>query len=1033
MAGSWVNGFTRSVLVAFALFLSPHGFPAAAPAAVPALEVPDGFEVIPAALPPLVSFPMLGSFDERGRLFIAENAGVNLDEKALDAQLPSHIRMLEDLDGDGVFDRSKIFADKLAFPQGAVWHDGALYVTSAPAVWRLEDRDGDGRADTRTAIATGFKSTGNAADVHGPFLHPNGRLYWCHGRKGHEVYQNGGGALVSKGLGARIWSCRPDGSDIQVHAGGGMDNPVEVAFNQEGEIFGTANLFHGTPRADAIVHWVHGGVYPRNDQEPVLAEFTRSGDLLGPVTLIGHVAPAGIALPRAATWPEEYRNNLFHAEFNTRRIMRVPLERHGSTYRGHARVFASAADPGVHFTGVIEDADGSILLVNTGAWFRRGCPTSIVARADLTGGIYRVRPRAGPRAGDPRGQAVDWDRAAADVLAGLLGDPRVAVRDRAVTALARRGGAAVAALEQALGSKEYLARSNAVWALTRIATPAAQAAVRGSLLDGDARVREAACQSVFVTVDGEAAESLVARLGDDSPAVQREAARALGRLRNAAAVPALGGAAAIRRDPVLTHALVHALIEIDAPAATRRLLDHREPLARRAALIALDRSPGGNLDAAPVFAALRTDHADLRTAALDIAVRRPEWGAAATDYLSSALGGREPRPPAEIVQRLLAAFLPAAEMQAWVRSQLAPRGSTGVLDRRTLLEAIAAAANAWDDAWREILITGLRSADAGEAESALKAVAAHRNRNFAPELRRLGQDATRSTTLRVSALQLAAGGAGALDADSFALLIQPLRGGGLPGERLQAATILSGARLDLDQLLQVADLLPAAGPIELQQLMGAFQRGPAEAAVGTKLLAQLQQTGGRFGVLPQTLHAVFQRYPAPAHENAGALIAEISNQNVAKDSRIAEVESLVAGGDPARGRTAYFAGAGACLSCHRIGDTGGTLGPDLSQIGRIRTTRDLIEAIAFPNATIARGYETIELQTRDGRAYMGTIQRETSDTVFVLTADGREQPVPRAAIAKLEPVAVSLMPPGLDRTMEPNVLADLVAFLATRQ
>ena len=242
---------------------------------------------------------------------------------------------------------------------GAVWHEGALFVTSAPGLWRLEDRDGDGRADSRALLATGFKSTGNAADVHGPFLHPNGRLYWCHGRKGHEVYQIPGGALVSKGLGARIWSCRPDGSDIQVHAGGGMDNPVEVAFNQQGEMFGTANIVQGTPRNDAILHWVHGGVYPRTDQEPVLAECKRTGDLVPPVAFIRHVAPAGTR-SRAASGARSI-GTISSAEFNTHRVMRMPLQRNGASYRGATQPFATTADSGVHFTDAIEDADGSLL------------------------------------------------------------------------------------------------------------------------------------------------------------------------------------------------------------------------------------------------------------------------------------------------------------------------------------------------------------------------------------------------------------------------------------------------------------------------------------------------------------------------------------------------------------------------------------------------------------------------------------------------------------------------------------------------
>jgi putative membrane-bound dehydrogenase-like protein len=975
---------------------------------------------------------MLGNFDDRGRLFLAENAGVNLDDKALAEQLPSRIRMLEDVDGDGVFDRSSVFADKLAFPQGALWHDGALYVTSAPSVWRLEDTDNDGVADVRREIATGFKSTGNAADVHGPFLHPNGRLYWCHGRKGHEVYQNGGGALVSKGLGARIWSCRPDGTDIRVHAGGGMDNPVEVAFNQEGEIFGTANIAQGTPRSDAVLHWVHGGVYPRTDQEPVLAEFRRTGELLAPVTWLGHVAPAGIALPRSGTWGPEFRDSLFFAEFNTRRIMRVPLERNGSTYRGHAQVFATAADSGVHFTDVIEDADGSLLLIDTGAWFRRGCPTSVVARADLAGAIYRVRRIGAPRPADPRGQRIDWTHATPSALAALLGDARVAVRDRAVTTLAKLGDAAVDALAAGLKSSEYLVRSNAVWALTRIATPAAQAVARRALLDLDARVREVACHSAFVTHDHDAAETLVARLGDDSLSVQREAARALGRLRNPAAIPALAGAAALPRDAVLTHAFTFALIEINAPTETRRLLSHREPLARRAGLIALDRMTDGQLQAAPVFAALRENHPELRRAALDVAARHSEWGPAAAEFLASTHADQNPPAP-EIVARLLAAFLSSPDVRKWALARLSSPGPAASIDRRMLLEALATSPASWHEDWRTFITAGLRSPTPGDAEDALRAITTHRARDFSSALRELGQDAARPAALRIAALQLAAGGNEVMDAASFDLLLEPLVQRGSPEARAQAATVLGGAKLSRDQLLRLTDAIPTAGPVELQPLLGAFQRGPAAAEVGERLLAQLTLSPGRWGVLQTTLQTLFQRYPAPAYENAAPLIREIMNQNVAKDGRVAELESLAAGGDPARGRTAYLAGAGACLSCHRVGESGGTLGPDLSQIGRIRTTRDLLEAISFPNATIARGYETFQIVTRDGRTMVGRIPREAAVTVVVQTPDGNETAVLRADISTFEPVTTSLMPSGLDRTLEPKVLADLVAFLKNLQ
>ncbi|MBM3852237.1 MAG: c-type cytochrome [Verrucomicrobia bacterium] len=358
-----------------------------------------------------------------------------------------------------------------------------------------------------------------------------------------------------------------------------------------------------------------------------------------------------------------------------------------------------------------------------------------------------------------------------------------------------------------------------------------------------------------------------------------------------------------------------------------------------------------------------------------------------------------------------------------------PRAGAPALDPDLLLEAVTNAPNAWDDAWRAAIVDALRSPELRRAQAGLRAVAAHRKRDFAPALQEVGRDASRPTAFRVAALQLAAGADSTLDATSFGMLLEPLAKGGAPDARLQAATVLAGAKLTRAQLFELLNVVPLTGPMELQQVLGAFQRGPADPEVGAQLLAQLKESPGRWGVMQTTLQTIFQRYPAPAYENAAPLIAEIMNQNVAKDGRVAELETLATGGNPAAGRAAFLAGAGACLTCHRVGDTGGTMGPDLSHIGRIRSKRDLLEAVAFPNASIARGYESFQVTTQDGNSLVGTIPREAADTVFVVTADGHEHPVPRATIAKLEPVPMSLMPPGLDRALEQKALADLVAFL----
>src|SRR5690606_17618764 len=144
---------------------------------------------------------------------------------------------------------------KLTFPQGVLCYEGAVYTCAPPYVWKLEDTDGDGVCDQRSVLVKSFGFTGNAADIHGPFLGPDGRFYWCDGRHGHE-FMDESGQLLSKGKAARIFSCRPDGSDVREFCGGGMDNPVEVDWLPGEEMVGTVNLFYGRPRGDVLVHWV---------------------------------------------------------------------------------------------------------------------------------------------------------------------------------------------------------------------------------------------------------------------------------------------------------------------------------------------------------------------------------------------------------------------------------------------------------------------------------------------------------------------------------------------------------------------------------------------------------------------------------------------------------------------------------------------------------------------------------------------------------------------------------------------------------
>src|SRR5947209_16133440 len=153
---------------------------AAPPGEMP-FQVPAGFVAEKIAGPPLVEHPVFACFDDRGRLYVADNAGKNLKAEELLKELPNCIRLLEDTKGTGVYDKSTIFADRLSMPMGVLWHDGYVYCCSPPSLWRFNDKG------ERTELVTKFGFTGNAADIHGPFLGPEGRLWWTDGRHGHEI------------------------------------------------------------------------------------------------------------------------------------------------------------------------------------------------------------------------------------------------------------------------------------------------------------------------------------------------------------------------------------------------------------------------------------------------------------------------------------------------------------------------------------------------------------------------------------------------------------------------------------------------------------------------------------------------------------------------------------------------------------------------------------------------------------------------------------------------------------------------------
>ena len=255
--------------------------------------VPDGFTVERVAGPPLVDRPITASFDEQGRLYVADSSGSNDPVQKQLAEKPHRIVRLEDRDGDGQFDHSVVFADKMMFPEGTLWHDGSLYVAAPPSIWRLTDTDGDGVADEREEWFEGKTLTGCANDLHGPYLGRDGWVYWCKGAFAEQRYAAfRGGERVSSA--AHIFRRHPSGGPHEPVMVGGMDNPVDVVFSPGGERFFTTTFFQypAGGQRDGLVHAVYGGVYGK--PHGVVNSHPRTGDLMPVMAHLGPAAPCGL-------------------------------------------------------------------------------------------------------------------------------------------------------------------------------------------------------------------------------------------------------------------------------------------------------------------------------------------------------------------------------------------------------------------------------------------------------------------------------------------------------------------------------------------------------------------------------------------------------------------------------------------------------------------------------------------------------------------------------------------------------------------
>ncbi|MEM7235094.1 MAG: PVC-type heme-binding CxxCH protein, partial [Planctomycetota bacterium] len=512
------------------------------------IRVPEGFVVEQAAKPPLVDRPINMCFDESGALFVTDSSG-NSEKAPKQLENPTHrLLRLVDQDGDGNFDRSSVFAEKLPFPEGVLCHQGSVYVTAPPHIWKFRDTDGDHVADERTVWFDGGTIEPCGNDLHGPYLGPDGFFYWCKGAFQKQTHRLGDGRLFESSA-AHIYRAKPDGSQLEVVITGGMNNPVGIAFHENGERFLSGTFFDLSKpgRRDGILHAVYGGIYGR-ENDRVLKPHPQTVGLLPVLQQLGPSASSGLLMPRHTALG--LRGDLVGAEFNLKRVSRYRMKRVGSTYVATPVGLLWSNRSDFHPTDVIEDADGSLLIADTGSWYQICCPTSKISKPHILGAIYRLKKADQPKARDPRGLLLDWSRPSV----AWLSDERPTVVRRAIDSLAHE--------DHISDLRKSPARVSAVWTLHRIDDQKARVAVRGFLDDENVDARVAAIHSVALWRDGGAGESLIHMLRAGAPQLRRLSAMALGRIGDRRAVKSLLASPGSDRDPFLTHAIIYALYEI---------------------------------------------------------------------------------------------------------------------------------------------------------------------------------------------------------------------------------------------------------------------------------------------------------------------------------------------------------------------------------------------------------------------------------------------------------------------------------------
>jgi len=943
-------------------------------------QVADGFEVNLYAADPLLAKPIQMNFDPQGRLWVASSEiypHIAPGQPATDK-----ILVIEDRDHDGTAETTRVFADGLLIPTGVEPGDGGAYVANSTELVHFVDRDGDGKADEKRVLLSGFGTEDTHHIIHTFRWGVEGLLYFNQSIYIHSHVETPWG--VRRLGGGGIWQFRPESLQLEVFSRG-LVNPWGHQQDDWGQSFATDGA-----GGEGINFIFPGSVFL------TAPGATRIMKGLNP----GSPKHCGLEMISGTHFPDDWQGNLITNDFRGHRVCRFVLSNDGSGYssREQAEVIKTSH---VAFRpiDVKMGPDGALYIAD---WYnpiiQHGEVDFRDPRRDHTHGrIWRVTAK-----GRPLMKRRNLANLETVELLDLQKSPAQFERVHARRVLRERGADQVLPqLHQWVEGLDPASphldqwRLEALWTCQAFDSPEPRL-LKAALASGDPRIRAAGVRvlSAWKNQVENPLELLEKAVQDDNPRVRLEAIRSLGSFASQQAAETAIRAIDRPVDANLDFALWQTMRDLQPhwlPA-----LEKGEPVFRgdvRSLTYGLS-AVGAPGVVAPLTRLLQQK--DLSPEERQQVLR-----------LIAAVGG--PQELRLILDLVLSNTETAGEQQqviplleslaeATTRRRVVPAGDLAVLQqllgkKPELDAAVCRLAGLWKIESLRTPLTRLAQSNDPGAATAIAALGSLGGAESQSTLTTLARDSKAFPTRMAAATALLA-----LDANV--------------GTRL-AVEVLSSAKSSDDPLPLWTALWQNKQAPDAVPMVLANTKLPADVAklgIRTARIAGRDLTG-----------------PIAAITSAGGLSAPPTEIPRGELDRL--VKLVQETGNPQRGEVVFRRADTLCLRCHAISGSGGQVGPDMTSLGASAQIDYLIESILVPNKAVKENFHSLVVETNAGKVLNGVKVRENSTELVLRNAEDVEISIPVTEISE-RVNGGSIMPAGLTDTLTERELVDLVRFLS---